>query len=104
MQAVGLYDHWIDVQQVASVEAEQWGQHAVQAYVWGLVGKLWFCARATLGVFLRRRQKGCDRVAAVEENVVVAFTEVGGDDNNRFTVTLNQAYKVGRRLWGSCCA
>ena len=45
MQAVGLYDHWIDVQQATPVDAEQWGQHAVQAYVWGLVGKPPFCVR-----------------------------------------------------------
>jgi anaphase-promoting complex subunit 5 len=38
MQAVGLYDHWIDVQLATPVEAEQWGQHAVQAYVWRLMG------------------------------------------------------------------
>lgn len=37
---------------------------------------------------------GCDRVADIEENVVTAFTEVGGNDNNRFTVTLNRAYNV----------
>jgi anaphase-promoting complex subunit 5 len=74
IQAVGLYDHWIDVQLATPVEAEQWGQHAVQAFVWRLIG--------------------CDHVAAAEENVVTAFTEVAGDDNNRFTVTLNRAYKV----------
>lgn len=39
---------------------------------------------------------GCDQVAAIEENVVTAFTEVGGGDNNRFTVSLNRAYKVSR--------
>lgn len=74
MQAVGLYDQWIDVQLAPPVEAEQWGQHAVQAYIWRLIG--------------------CDHVATVEENIVTAFTEVGGDDNNRFTVFLNRAYKV----------
>ena len=78
IQAVGLYDHWIDVQLATPAEAEQWGQHAVQAYVWRLIG--------------------CDHVAVVEENIVTAFTEVGGDDNNRFTVTLNRAYKVRREI------
>ena len=66
------------MQLATPVEAEQLGQHAVQAYVWRMIG--------------------CDHVAAVEENVVTAFTEVGGDDNNRFTVTLNRAYKVRRQL------
>jgi anaphase-promoting complex subunit 5 len=81
---VGLYDHWIDVQLATPVEAEQWGQHAVQAYVWRLIG--------------------CDHVAAVEENVVTAFTEVGGDDNNRFTVTLNRAYKVRPKVYVDSCS
>lgn len=37
---------------------------------------------------------GCNQLSSVEENVVVAFAEVGGDDNNRITTTLNRAYKV----------
>jgi hypothetical protein len=37
---------------------------------------------------------GCDQLAAIEENIVTAFTEVGGDDNSRITITLNKAYKV----------
>jgi anaphase-promoting complex subunit 5 len=39
---------------------------------------------------------GCDELATVEENIVTAFTEAGGDDDNRLTVTLNRAYKVCR--------
>lgn len=77
MQAIGMYDHWIDSQHATPVESDQWGQHAVQAYVWRLIG--------------------CDRVADIEENVVTAFTEVGGNDNNRFTVTLNRAYNRARQ-------
>ena len=38
---------------------------------------------------------GCDRLAAIEENIVTAFTEVGSDDNNRLIAILNRAYKVG---------
>ena len=37
---------------------------------------------------------GCDRLAAIEENIVTAFTEVGSDDNNRLIAILNRAYKV----------
>jgi hypothetical protein len=37
---------------------------------------------------------GCDELAAVEEDVVTAFTDVCSDDNNRITVKLNRAYKV----------
>lgn len=44
MQAVGLYDHWVDVQLAPPVEADQWAQHAVQAFVWRLMGELAFAA------------------------------------------------------------
>jgi hypothetical protein len=37
---------------------------------------------------------GCERLAAIEENIVTAFTDVASDDNNRLTVVLNRAYKV----------
>jgi hypothetical protein len=37
---------------------------------------------------------GCDRLSILEENLVIAFTDVGGEDNNRITVILNQAYRV----------
>lgn len=37
---------------------------------------------------------GCDQLAAIEENIVTAFSEVGSEDNNRITVILNRAYKV----------
>lgn len=38
--------------------------------------------------------QGCVRLAQIEENMVTAFTEVGGADNNRLTVALNRAYYV----------
>ena len=37
---------------------------------------------------------GCSKLARIEEDIVTAFTEVGGDDNTRLTVTLNRAYWV----------
>jgi len=40
---------------------------------------------------------GCEQLAAIEENVVTAFTDIGGDDNNRITVILNRAYKRARQ-------
>jgi anaphase-promoting complex subunit 5 len=40
VQAIGLYDHWSEVQQGGPVEAEQWAQHAVQAIVWTAAGEL----------------------------------------------------------------
>lgn len=94
MQAVGIYDHWTDIQLATQVEAEQWGQHAVQAYVWRLIGKSLAIEVNAVASNRFICGIGCDQIVAVEENVVTAFTEVGGDDNNRFTVTLNRAYKV----------
>lgn len=43
MQAIGMYDHWIDSQHATPVESDQWGQHAVQAYVWRLIGERCLC-------------------------------------------------------------
>ncbi|EMD38521.1 hypothetical protein CERSUDRAFT_82798 [Gelatoporia subvermispora B] len=77
VQAVGLYDHWIDAQGAAFVESEQWGQHAVQSVVWSM--------------------HGCLKLAHIEEDIVTAFTEVGGNDNNRLIVTLNRAYYRARQ-------
>ncbi|KAJ7219238.1 hypothetical protein GGX14DRAFT_435221 [Mycena pura] len=77
MQAVGLYDHWYDTQPITAPESDQWAQHTVQSVVWSAAG--------------------CDQLAIVEENLVIAFTDVGGEDNNRLTVTLNQAYREARQ-------
>ncbi|PCH38233.1 hypothetical protein WOLCODRAFT_64717 [Wolfiporia cocos MD-104 SS10] len=77
VQAVGLYDHWLDIQKGVFIESEQFGQHAVQSVVWMM--------------------QGSERIAQIEENVVTAFTEVGGDDDNRITVTLNRAYYRARQ-------
>jgi hypothetical protein len=40
IQAIGLYDHWIDVQGNHLDDAEQWSQHAVQSVVWSAAGEL----------------------------------------------------------------
>ena len=37
---------------------------------------------------------GCEKLAVIEENIVTAFSEVGGDNNDAITVTLNRAYRV----------
>lgn len=39
IQAIGLYDHFIDVQGGQFVESEQFAQHAVQSIVWAKFGK-----------------------------------------------------------------
>ncbi|KAI0006228.1 hypothetical protein BJV74DRAFT_880515 [Russula compacta] len=77
VQAVGLYDHWIDIQGNYLNDSEQWSQHAVQSIVWSAAG--------------------CEKLAIIEENIVTAFNEVGGDSNNAITVTLNRAYRRARQ-------
>ena len=44
--------------------------------------------------FLSKTTPGCHRLAAIEEDIVTAFGEIGGDDNNVLTVNLNRAYRV----------
>jgi len=77
VQAVGLYDHWIDMQGNFLEDSEQWSQHTVQSIVWSAAG--------------------CEKLAIIEENLVTAFSEVGGDNNNAITVTLNRAYRRARQ-------
>lgn len=77
VQAIGLYDYRTEIHREEDYEAGQWGQHAVQSIVWSAAG--------------------CDQLAQVEENIVIAFTEYGGDNNNRLTVILNKAYRQARQ-------
>ncbi|TFK92393.1 hypothetical protein K466DRAFT_595244 [Polyporus arcularius HHB13444] len=77
VEAIGLYDHYVDVQGGQFIESEQLAQHAVQSIVWGTFG--------------------CSKLARIEEDIVTAFSEVGGDDNTRLTVTLNRAYHMARQ-------
>ncbi|KAF8636546.1 hypothetical protein AX17_003358 [Amanita inopinata Kibby_2008] len=77
MQAIGLYDHWLDVQLAAYIDAEQWAQHAVQSIVWNAAG--------------------CHQLAAIEEDIVIAFTSAAGEDNQRLVAILNKAQKLARQ-------
>lgn len=38
VQAVSLYDNWLDVQLAIPAEDQQWAQHAVQSIVWKEAG------------------------------------------------------------------
>lgn len=76
-QAVGLYDHWLDVQFALPVEDQQWAQHAIQSIIWN--------------------EAGCDKLSTVEGNIVMAFTEPGGESTNRLSVILNKTYKNARQ-------
>jgi hypothetical protein len=39
-EAIGLYDHYCEIQQHLPVEDDQWSQHLVQSHVWDAAGKL----------------------------------------------------------------
>jgi len=74
-------------------DSEQWSQHAVQSIVWSAAGatcndSYW----ASVDTWT-----GCEKLAIIEENLVTAFSEVGGDNNNAITVTLNRAYRRARQ-------
>ncbi|KIK95893.1 hypothetical protein PAXRUDRAFT_826555 [Paxillus rubicundulus Ve08.2h10] len=75
-QAIGLYDHWVDLKKAASCERELLGQHAMQAVLWSTLG--------------------CHDLATVEESFVLAFAKIGDDDPNRLNVALNRAYRLAR--------
>lgn len=90
IQGLGLYDHWIDVQGNHLDDAEQWTQHVVQSVVWSAAGTT--CnGRFFAFVYIHA---GCEKLAVIEENIVTAFAEVGGDSNGAITITLNRAYRV----------
>jgi anaphase-promoting complex subunit 5 len=71
-------------------DSEQWSQHTVQSIVWSAAGMTCnsgYQASADTDI-------GCEKLAVIEENIVTAFNEVGGDSNDVITVTLNRAYRV----------
>ncbi|KAF9532947.1 hypothetical protein CPB83DRAFT_873879 [Crepidotus variabilis] len=75
-QSIGLYDYWLDISMASLVDLQQMSHHAVQAIVW--------------------REAGCGKLATLEENIVLAFTEFGSDNSTRLTVILNRAYSTAR--------
>ncbi|KIJ69430.1 hypothetical protein HYDPIDRAFT_185206 [Hydnomerulius pinastri MD-312] len=75
-QAVGLYDHWVDLKKAASSERELLGQHAMQGVLWSTLG--------------------CYDLATVEESFILAFAKIGDDDPNRLNAALNRAHRLAR--------
>jgi hypothetical protein len=73
-------------------DPEQWSQHAVQSIVWSAAGETY---RRTFFAAYVDAEIGCEKLAVIEENIITAFNEVGGDNNNVVTMTLNRAYRVG---------
>jgi anaphase-promoting complex subunit 5 len=93
IEALSLFDHWEDDEQLPSpVARHHWAKHVVQAHIWGAVGISKYipcCSYAEYVPLL-----GCDRLAEIEEAMIISFTEEGSQDNNRITAILNRAYKV----------
>ncbi|KAG7098994.1 hypothetical protein E1B28_000880 [Marasmius oreades] len=77
VQAIGVYDYWFEHRFSTLRDTDQWAQHAVQAVVWNAAG--------------------CEELGSIECDTVIAFTPKGGDDNNRLTCILNQAYRRARQ-------
>ncbi|KIY63028.1 hypothetical protein CYLTODRAFT_403804 [Cylindrobasidium torrendii FP15055 ss-10] len=77
VESIALYDRWLEVHPDPDNAAAQWAQHGVQAIVW--------------------EAAGCDKLADIEENIVISMTEQGGSDNNRLTAILNKAYRQARQ-------
>lgn len=75
-QFIGWYDQWIDLHGNILRQRDQDAFHAVHSLIWSIAG--------------------CGQLSTLEEQLVLIFTEVRGDDNNRLTVTINQAYKRAR--------
>ena len=73
-------------------DSEQWSQHTVQSIVWSATGMI--CNGGFQAPFDTDTDIGCEKLAVLEENIVTAFNEVGGDSNDVITVTLNRAYRV----------
>ncbi|KAJ7940672.1 hypothetical protein B0H13DRAFT_1939292 [Mycena leptocephala] len=65
VQGMGLYDYWFDTKPIPPADSEQW--------------------HSTLS--------RCDRLSILEENLVIAFTDVGGEDNNRITEARQGKYE-----------
>jgi anaphase-promoting complex subunit 5 len=55
MQAVGVQDHWAEVQLVPPPEEELWVQHAVQSIVWRAAGADFRCSTSLHGAHIKSR-------------------------------------------------
>ena len=89
-QFIGWYDQWIDLHGNILRQRDQDAFHAVHSLIWSIAG-LCICFRLN---FVYESFLGCGQLSTLEEQLVIIFTEMRGDDNNRLTVTINQAYKV----------
>ena len=90
-QAVGLFDHWLDVRFSLPSENQQLAPHAVQSIVWKEAGGFYDPQKGTSQL---KVVTGCDKLSELEEEIVLAFMEPGTDNNTRMTIALNKAYKV----------
>ncbi|TDL27540.1 hypothetical protein BD410DRAFT_875728 [Rickenella mellea] len=76
-QASAMYDIARTHTQGPPDPNDQWAFHAVQSIVWRLAG--------------------CEKLAIIEEDIVLAFTDSGGNDESRLKVLLNKAQMLARQ-------
>ncbi|KAH8117473.1 hypothetical protein DFH11DRAFT_1575228 [Phellopilus nigrolimitatus] len=77
VQALGIYDLSRDFCGGPPVQHEQWSFHAIQSVAW--------------------RIAGCERLAIIEENIVLALSESGEADDTRFAMLQNRASMLSRQ-------
>jgi len=58
------------------------------------------CIKAYIGGKLNQ-SKGCDKLATIEENLIMAFTPLGTSDEMRLSIVLNRADQVCRVVFSS---
>lgn len=74
------------------LQSEQYTFHGVQAYIWRLAGESVGKQHGPYNDLLLGL--GCDKLAEIEENIVLAFSESGGNDDTRLKVITYRAQSV----------
>ncbi|THH03854.1 hypothetical protein EW145_g5954 [Phellinidium pouzarii] len=77
VQALGIYDLSRDFRGGPPVQQDQWAFHGMQSVLWRLAG--------------------CERLAIIEENIVLAFSDNDGPDDTRFTMLQNRTAMLARQ-------
>ncbi|EJD06020.1 uncharacterized protein FOMMEDRAFT_166316 [Fomitiporia mediterranea MF3/22] len=77
VEALAVYDNAGGFRGSPTTLDDQWAFHAMQSVLWKLAG--------------------CERLAMIEESIVLAFTASGGPDDNRFTILQNRAAMYTRQ-------
>ena len=93
---MSVYELSRDTRGGPPLQREQFAFHAVQGYIWRLAGKT--CCALFINCALTC-VTGCEKLAEIEENIVLAFTESGGNDDTRLKVITYRAQSVRELLF-----